>query len=277
MFPLTVTDDAERKVTIAREPLRIVSLSPSNTELMYELGLQDKLVGVDDYSDYPPEARSKEKVGGFSKPNLEKVVSLAPDLVLATNIHVKAVVPELEKRGLTVVVLQPRKLENVLDNLSLLGKIGGVSDASQQTVVDLTRRIEAVTTKTKSLSSRPRVFFEVSPDLITVGPDTFIDDMISKAGGENIARDAQGAWPKLNPEYVVAKDPEIIILSDHGSGRGAVTAETVKARSGWNVVSAVKTGRIVGVENPDIINRPSQRAVDGLEFLARVIQPDLVN
>lgn len=275
VFPLTVIDDAERKVTIPSEPQRIVSLSPSNTELVYGLGLEDKLVGVDDYSDYPPEAKAKEKVGDFAGPSLEKVVSLAPDLVLASHLHVATVVPELEKRGIATLVLQPPKLANVLDSLSLLGKVGGASEAAQRAVADFNRRIEAVISTTSVASNCPRVFFELSPDLFTVGADTFVDDMISKAGGYNIARDVQGAWPKLNPEDVVAKDPEVIILSDHGTNDGQVTEEMVKARPGWHAISAVKNGRIVGVEDADIVNRPSQRAVDGLEFLARAIHPEL--
>lgn len=275
IFPLTITDDAQRSVTVQKEPARIVSLASSNTELVYALGLQDKLVGVDDYSDYPAEARNKEKVGGFSNPSVEKIVSLAPDLVLATNIHVKAVLPELEKRGLTVVVFQPPKLEKVQSNLELLAKIGGKADAGARVAAEFRRRVEAVTSKTGNLTTRPRVFFELSPDLISAGPDTFLDDLIAKAGGENIARDAQGPWPKLSSESIVLKDPEVIVLSDMGSEQGGVTIDMVKARPGWGAISAVKTGRIVPLEDVNIVNRPGPRAVDGLDFLARTIHPEL--
>lgn len=274
-FPFTITDDAQRSVTIQKEPVRVVSLASSNTELVYALGLQDKLVGVDDYSDYPAEAKNKEKVGSFSKPSVEKIVSLAPDLVLATNIHVKAVLPELEKRGLTVVVFQPPKLERVQSNLELLAKIGAKADVGAKVAGEFQRRVEAVTSKTRSLATRPRVFFELSPDLISAGADTFLDDLIAKAGGENIARDAQGPWPKLSPESIVLKDPEVIVLSDMGSERGGVTIDMVKARPGWSAISAVKTGRIVPLEDVDIVNRPGPRAVDGLDFLARTIHPEL--
>ncbi len=275
IFPLTVTDDVQRTVTIEAEPKRIVSLSPSNTELVYALGLQDKLVGVDDYSDYPPEAKQKEKVGGFSKPNIEKVVGLTPDLVLATNIHVKTVVPELEKQGLRVLVIQPPTLANVPGNLELLGKIANQPQAGDRLAAQLRSRIEAVASKTRGVSARPRVFFEIGPDLTTMGPDTFLDDMVTKAGGQNIARDAQGAWPKISSEAVVLKDPEIIILADHGSSRGGVTAEIVRARPGWAVISAVESGRIVLLPDQDVTNRPGPRAVDGLEFIASTLHPEL--
>jgi len=274
-FPMTVTDDAQRPVTLQKEPARIISLASSNTELVYALGLQDKLVAVDDYSDYPPEAKNKQKIGSFSQPNIEKIVSLAPDLVLATNIHVKTVVPELEKRGLTVVVFQPPKLDQVQANLTLLAKMGGNVDAGAKVAAEFQRRVEAITSKTRSLATRPRVFFELSPDLITAGPDTFVDDLITKAGGESIAHDAQGSWPKLSPESVVLKDPEIIILSDHGSEQGGVSVDIVKARPGWDVISAVKSGRIVPLQDVNIVNRPGPRAVDGLDFLARTIHPEL--
>ncbi len=276
-YPLTITDDAGRVVTIDKEPQRLVSLSASNTELVYAVGLQGKLVGVDEYSDYPAEAKRLEKVGGFSKPNYEKIVSLAPDLVLATNIHVKAVLPELEKRGLRVVVIQPPKLDNVVDNLVLLGKIGGNAALANEVADGVRSRIEAVTGKTNGLppSQRVRVFFELDPGLITTGPDTFLDDMITKAGGENIARDAKSAWPQLSPEAVVLKDPQVIILSDHGSDAGGVTPEIVKARPGWSTISAVQANRIVELPDRDLTDRPGPRAVEGLEFLARTLHPEL--
>ncbi len=276
-FPLTVTDDAGRTVTIDKEPQRIISLSASNTELVYAVGLQSKLVGVDDFSDYPAEAKNLEKVGGFSKPNFEKIVSLAPDLVLATNLHVKAALPELEKRGLRVVVIQPPKLDNVPDNLALLGKIGGNATAAGKVAEEMRSRIAAVTSKTKGLSAseRVRVFFELDPGLITTGPDTFLDDMITKAGGENIARDAKTAWPQLSAEAIVLKDPQVIILSDHGSDAGGVTPAMVKARPGWSAIAAVQANRIVELPDRDLTDRPGPRAVEGLEFLARTLQPEL--
>lgn len=274
-FPMTITDDAKREITIEKEPQRIVSLASSNTELVYALGLQDKLVGVDQYSDYPAEAKAKEQIGGMTNPSMEKIVALAPDLLLATNIHVKTVLPELEKRGLKVIVFQPATIDAVLANLQLLAKVSGRPGVGDKVVRDLRGRIDAVTNTTANVGSRPRVFFELSPDLITAGPGTFIDDLIAKAGGENIGRDAQTPWPKLNPESIVLRDPELIILSDHGSNAGGVTVQMVKERPGWSVISGVKSGRIIPLDDRDIVNRPGPRAVDGLEFLARTIHPEL--
>lgn len=275
IFPLTITDDTGRTVRFDKAPQRIVSLSASNTELIYALGLQNKLVGVDDFSDYPAEAKSKEKVGGFSKPNMEKIVSLQPDLLLATSLHVKSVVPELENRGLKVIVFQPQKIDNVLENLRLLGRIAGAGDAAEKVAANIKARIDAVVDKVKNAKSRPRVFFELDPELITVGPNTFLDDMITKAGGDNIARDATTAWPTLSAEAIVAKNPQVIILSDHGSDAGGVTPAIVKARPGWAAIDAVKNNRIVELPDRDLTDRPGPRAVEGLEFLAKTFQPEL--
>ncbi|MCL4533848.1 MAG: cobalamin-binding protein [Bacteroidetes bacterium] len=270
-FPLSFTDDAGRAVTIPSPPKRIVSLSPSNTEILYYLGLQDLVIGVDDYSDYPPQARTKEKVGGFANTNLEKVVALGPDLVLATEIHVQQVVPELERRGLRVVVLMPERLEDVLVSLQLVGKMGGKAQEADQAADALRARLDAITGKVATAGNRPRVFYEVDATPTSVGPGTFLDDLITKAGGDNIAADAQSKWPRLSPESIVLRDPEVIVLADHGFGE---TVEKVKARPGWDKISAVRNERVAPVD-VDITNRPGPRAVDGLEELAKIFHPEV--
>lgn len=274
-FPVTITDDAGRSVTIQKAPERIVSLSASNTELVYAAGLQDALVGVDDYSDYPPEAKDKEKVGGFSDPNYEKIISLAPDLVLAAGIHVKSAVPELERLGLTVVVFQPPTLDDVPANLRALGMITGKPDAAEAVAADIEARVEAVIAKTSGVSNKPKVFLELSPDLITVGPGTFLDDMIAKAGGLNIAASAQTAWPKLSPETVVSESPDLILLADMGSDAAGVTVEMVESRPGWEAIAAVQNDKVVPLPDRDLTDRPGPRAIEGLEYLARTFHPDL--
>lgn len=270
-FPLRFTDDAGRMVTIPSPPQRIVSLSPSNTEILFYLGLQDLIIGVDDYSDYPPQARAKEKVGGFANTNLEKVVALGPDLVFATEIHVQQVVPELERRGLKVVVLMPEKLEDVLASLQLVGKIGGKAQEADQAAEALRARLEAITSQVAAARSRPRVFYEVDATPISAGPGTFLDDLITKAGGDNIAADAQSKWPRLSSESIILRDPEVIVLGDHGFGE---TVEKVKARPGWDKISAVRNDRVAPVD-VDITNRPGPRAWDGLEELARMFHPEV--
>ncbi|MDA8187780.1 MAG: cobalamin-binding protein [Dehalococcoidales bacterium] len=269
-FPLSITDDAGRTVKIEKPAKRIVSLAPSNTEILFALGLGDSVVGVDDYSNYPNEAKSKEKVGSFADTSIEKVVALEPDLVLATNIHVKTVVPKLETRGLATVVVQPKNLARLLDNIRTVGTLAGKAREAETLADGLQRRVEDIANKTKTASSRPRVFFELDAKLYTVGPGTFADDMIDKAGGANIAADAKTEWPQLSLEAIVLKDPDIVFLADHGFGE---TVDKVKGRPGWEKITAVRNDRVIPLD-PDLVNRPGPRAVDGLDLMARALHPE---
>ncbi len=271
-FPLTITDDTGRLVTIKAAPQRIVSLAPSNTEVVYALGQGPLVVGVTDYCDYPPEAKQKPKVGGYAKIDLEKVVGLSPDLVLATSIHVKSIVPELERRGLVVVVVEPKNVEDVLTKITLVGKLTGASKQATNLTMQLKNRVDAVTAQVASAKSKPRVFYEIDKTLFTPGPGSFIDDMIAKAGGSNIAADAKSGYAQLTPEVVIARDPEIIFLGDMFYGE---TPDKVKERPGWANLTAVKSGRVIPLIDENLFSRPGPRVVDGLEWLARSIHPDL--
>ncbi len=268
----TITDDAGRAIALKSSPTRIVSLAPSNTEVLYALGLGDRVVGVTQYCDYPPEAKQKPNIGGFSKIDLERVVGLNPDLVLATNIHNKTVVPELEKRGITVVVVEPKNVDDVLAKITFVGKITGASDAAAKLTAQMKTRIDGVAAKTATAKVKPRVFYEIDKTLYTPGPGSFIDDMIAQAGGMNIAADAKSAYAQLSAEVIIAKDPQVILLGDMNFGE---SPESVKARPGWSNISAVKNGRIVPLSDENLVSRPGPRIVDGLEMLARALYPEL--
>lgn len=271
-YPLTVTDDAGRAVTVARRPQRIVSLAPSNTELLFALGLADRVVGVDKYSNYPPEATRKPQISDYSSTNLEQVLATEPDLILAAGITSRDVIAAFESRGLAVVVLDPPTLDGVFGDINLLGQVADVNGAAATVRGDLENRLATLTARLATASTRPRVFFELdATQFFTVGPKSFIDDLIARAGGANIAADAATAYPKLSAEQIIAKDPEIIILSDEGYG---ATVATVGTRPGWAGISAVKNGRVVAID-PDLTNRPGPRVLDALEQLARAIHPEL--
>ncbi|MFC1972170.1 ABC transporter substrate-binding protein [Chloroflexota bacterium] len=185
-YPLTVVDDLDRKVTIKKLPQRIISLAPSNTEILFALGLEDRVVGVTQYCNYPEAAKTKPRVAGYSTPSLEKVISLEPDLILADAIHEKTVLPTLEKHELTVIVMAAKSIDTVLDDITLVGKVTGKSKAAAQLVDGLNARISAVTAKTQSLTSkeRPRILHILWHNPIwTMGSETFIDDLLQKAGG----------------------------------------------------------------------------------------------
>ncbi|MFQ5834681.1 MAG: ABC transporter substrate-binding protein [bacterium] len=275
-FPLAVTDYLGRNVTINREPQSIISLAPSNTEILFALGLGDRLIAVSEYCNYPLEAQNKIKIGGFSTVNIEKVVSLKPDLVLATGGVQEAVVEELERLGLTVIALNARSIEDVLENIRLVSKAAGQLEAARELTTKLEQRIKAVTDKTKDLpdSQRPRVFYEVQYDpLMTAGPGTFIDNLIHLAGGVNIASDAAAKYPVYNLETLIERNPEVIIISFwHGSI--AASVEGVKSRERWQNVEAVKNNRVYGI-NADLVSRAGPRIVDALEELVSYIRPEL--
>ncbi|MCS7285816.1 MAG: ABC transporter substrate-binding protein [Anaerolineae bacterium] len=269
-YPMTVTDPAGRQVTIKAEPKAIVSLAPSITEILYALGLEDKVVGVTEFCNYPPEAQAKPKVGGFADVSIEKLLALNPDLVLVSSIHIAQVLPELEKLGLTAAVIDAHDLPQVLDSILLVGKMTGREKEAEALVAEMRKRMDAVT-KAVEGRKRPKVFWELSSDLWTVGPGSFVHDLIVRAGGENIATGQP--YLQLTSEAIISADPEVIILADHPYGE---TAETVAKRPGWNKITAVKEGRIVELtqEQTDIVSRPGPRVIDALELIARTLHPD---
>lgn len=271
-YPLTVTDDAKRTVKLEKMPTRIVSLAPSNTELLYGLGLGERVVGIDDFSNFPEEAKQKEKIGGYSTTNLEKVVSLSPDLVLAAGITSKQLITSMESRGLTVLQLNPSNLAGVAANMKLLGQVAGVPEKGEAAATDFQKKLDEIATKVKANSARPRVFYELDPTLFTVGPGSFIDDMLQKAGGQNIVTDATNPYPQLNQETVISKDPEVILIGDDSGGQS--TVDKILTRPGWSNISAVKNKRIVTL-NADLVNRPGPRAALGVEAIAKGLYPEL--
>ncbi len=267
--PITVTDDAGRQVTLAAPPRRIVSISASNTEILYALGLEDSVVGVDQYSDYPPTVEEKPRVGGYARPDLEKIVVLEPDLILGTGIHVKTTLPELERRGLATMIVDPRDLNSVLEKIRLIGSMTARDREAEALVGRLRARIEAVEARVRD-ATPVRVFYELSPQLHTAGPGSFVDDLIRRVGGTNIAAGAGKEWPQLDQEVIFLANPEVILLADHAAGE---SPERVAARPGWNQISAVRNGRVVALD-PDVCNRAGPRLVDGLEMIARTLHPE---
>jgi len=275
-FPLRIVDGLGREVNISKPPETIVSLAPSNTEILFALGLVDKLVAVSQYCNYPPEVQNKPKVGGFSTINIEKVVRLEPDLVLATGGVQKKVVRDLERLGLTVISLDAKRIGDVLENILLVGKVTGRVESAKRLRSNLEERIRTVANKTGDLpdTQRPRVFYEVQYDpLMTAGPGTFIDDLIHLAGGANIASDSAIKYPVYNLEILIERNPEVIIVSfSHGSIMASV--EGVKNRKRWQITDAVKNNRVYGI-HADLVSRPGPRIADGLEEIAKYIHPEL--
>lgn len=269
-FPMTVRDSVGNEVTIDSEPLRIISLAPSHTEALYALGLGDRVVGVTEYCNYPPEAVDKPKVGEFSTVDLEQIVGLESDLVLATSIHAAEIAPALQDRGIVVFVADPQTVSGVMETILIIGQITGQEETADLLVTQMQKRIDAVQESIED-APRPKVFWELGPELFTAGPGSFINDLIVLAGGENVAGDADTQWPQLSVEAIILKDPDVIILADHNYGQ---TVEMVKERPGWEEINAVSENRIIELTDDDITSRPGPRVVEGLEFVARALHPN---
>ena len=271
---MSVVDDAGRTVEVVKNPQRLVSLAPSNTEILFALGLGDKVVGVTDFCDYPEEAKAIEQVGTYFEPNIEIIFSLSPDLVLAIT-SLPEVIAKLEELGVPALILDPSDLEGILADIQLVGQATGAETEAEALVSELRGRIAVVTEKAGEAKERVRVFCEIDATDPSKpwasGPGSFMDAMIHLSGGTNVAADADSPWPQLSAEEIIAKDPEIIILADSKYG---VTAESVGERPGWDVITAVKEGAIYDIDD-DLISRPGPRIVDGLETVAKIIHPEL--
>ncbi len=266
-YPMTITDFANRKVKITKEPQRIVSLAPSITETLYFLDALDRVVGVTQFDDYPADVKKgRTIVGGFGSPNIEVIASLKPDLIIATSMDMKYL-DQLQQIA-PVIVLDPKNIEEIYTSVELLGKVLGREEQAEKVVNDMKTKINDISSRVKGLP-KPKVFYIVwNNPLMTAGANTFINDLIRLAGGENIFSDIQG-WKSVNMEEVLARNPEIIILTPHcGMGVDDVY------KSELAHTNAAKNGKVIMIENENVLVRPSPRIVEGLEELAKVIHPE---
>ncbi len=274
----TITDSKGRVVTINNNhPQKIISLAPSNTEILFALGLGDRIAGVTDYCNYPPEAKTKPSVGAYDNPNIEEIVAMEADLVLATDAQSDSTYEQLESRGLTVVSIIPKNMDEVLDSITLIGKITGQDEEAANLVADLQERIDAVTEKASQLTQaqKPRVFYIIWQDPIwTVGAATFEDALIEMAGGINIAHELNG-YVTISLEAVLDANPQMMIAGV-GMGEGAdMPLLYIQTEPRLEDTDARINGRIYSF-NMDIISRPGPRIVDALEQLFQLIHPELV-
>jgi iron complex transport system substrate-binding protein len=266
-----VFDDLGRLVAINGTPQRIVSLAPSNTEILFALGLGDKVMGVTDWCDYPPEALEKEKVGSYDTPDIEKIVALNPDLILVAYGTTMDVINSLIGLGLTVFGIKTTDLDDLLNDIKTIGEITDKEVEAQALTSEMESRIQAVTDQTEELEQRPQVFYLLyggdSGPLWTAGQGTFIHELIEKGGGANICQNLT-SYTTISIEYVLARDPEIIITSIW-SYDWAMNATGPLAST-----NASQTDRIFTC-NDDLVQRPGPRLVKGLEWFAHFIQPDI--
>jgi iron complex transport system substrate-binding protein len=274
--PIEITDQLGRVVRLETASQRIISLAPSNTEVLFALGLADRVVAVTDYCNYPPEAEAKPSIGGFSTPNIEEIVALSPDLILATSKHENRIIPQLEGKGLTVMALNPKTIDEALEAIALTGKACGVEENAAELIDSMRQRIKAVTDRTAGLApeQRARVLYTIWHDpWIIAGSETLQNELILKAGGTNIGQSLTD-YPTVGLETIIEHNPELIIANiGHGTGED-LTLQFIKAESRLKDVDARRNNRVYGVD-ADLSSRPGPRISEALEVLAKFIHPEL--
>ncbi|NMB55122.1 MAG: cobalamin-binding protein [Leptolinea sp.] len=274
---IVMTDGLGRRVTLSQPAQRIISLAPSNTELLFAIGAGGQIIGRDSFSDYPPEAAALQDIGGPSfGSNMEMITKLQPDLILAAEINTVEQVADFKKLGLTVYYLSnPADLTGLYTNLEIVGKLTGREQKAAELSESFKKRIAAVDEKIAGITQRPVVFYEVDgtdpAKPWTTGPGSFMDKMIRQAGGVNAGGNLPIQWAQISQEELILQNPDLILLGDAKYG---TTIEMVKQRAGWDAIKAVQKDRIITF-NDDLISRPGPRLVDGLEALAKAIHPEL--
>jgi iron complex transport system substrate-binding protein len=269
----TFKDSLDRKVTLASPPRRIIPLAPSLTEILYYLGLGDKVIGVTEYSYYPAEAAKKPNVGSYIDPNIEKIISLSPDLVIGTKDgNLPGSIYLLDEAKIPVYVVNPRNVRDVISTIKDIGDLCGVSEMADRLVDELNKRLDSIETLVSSVD-RPMVFLQINvTPIMSINKNTFQNDLIKLAGGINMTADEPITYPRISIEEIIRKKPDIIIITSMEKG-----GEFEKAKEDWMkwpLIPAVKNKRVY-LTNPDLVDRPSQRIIDGLETMARLIHPEV--
>jgi len=269
-FPVEITDMLGRTIKVEKEPERIVSITPSTTETLFALGLGDKLVAVSNQCDYPEEAASKEKAGDFYQPNYEQIAAAEPDLVFVGNAAPAEALDKFEELGITAVSLEAVDLEGTYQSILDIGKLTGTLDKAQEIVDDMKQKVSEIEEKVKDAPT-PSTYFVVSYGEwgnYTAGSGTFIDELISIAGGRNIAGNLEEPWPEFSLEKLVEEDPEVVIVSE------SANIEEIKSLEGYKELTAVKENNLKLVVE-SLVMRPGPRLVQGLEQIAKAIHPEL--
>jgi iron complex transport system substrate-binding protein len=276
-FPVTLTDGLGQEVTIESEPATIISIVPSNTEITYALGVGDKVVGVSNYDNYPEEVLEKEKVGGLEI-DVEKVLSLQPDLLLLSPSHNQYtdVLDQFRKLGIAILVVgDASSFEDVYSSIRLIAKATGTNEKAEEIISDMQERLEELKEKAQAVSEPKKVWVEVSPapDIYTTGKGTFMHEMLEAIQAINAAGEQEG-WVKFTEEEAVKLNPDVIITT---YGYYVDNPEqSVLNRAGWAEVPAVKNEQVFDVNN-DTVTRPGPRLIDGVETLAKLIYPEIFN
>ncbi len=269
-FPLEITDFLARTVTIGKEPARIVSLSPATTEILFALGVGDRLVGVTSYDDYPPEKVSDiPKVGDFQGPNIEAILAQKPDIIFGSRISGKEQMEALHQAGFPVIILEAATFPQIYDSINLTAQITDTAAIGEKITEEMQQKISALQKKVENQPTVKTFYLVDANGTWTAGKNTFIDELITLAGGENIAGEVCG-WVEYSLENLLKKNPFVILTAPH-----AGKIEEISQMTGFKKTDAVQKGRIHALSDDNIISRPSPRIVQGLEEIAALLHPEV--
>lgn len=270
---IVVTDDSGAELRLDKYPQRIVSLTPSNTEILFALGLGERVVGVTTYCDYPQEVEQKKRIGDLQG-NVEEIVALKPDLVIAKAILNEDVVSKLRKLDVPVLCVDPESIDGVYRSIELISKVTGTSSTGDKIISEMKDKIAAVQQKVAKINKEERlkVFIEVGSDpLYTAGDETYVDELVYLAGGINIAKDIKG-YQMYSLETVVKSNPDVILAAD---SYYIDVKKEIKKRAGWDAVKAVQKGNLITDIDTNLVNRAGPRSAEAVEIIAQALYPDL--
>jgi len=264
-------DEVGREVIVLFPPKKIVSLAPNITEILFSLGLDQEIVGVSTHCNFPEKAKRKIRVGSYISLDFEKIVSLKPDLIIATGAgNTRDMVERLERLGFPTYVIFPKNVADVIRSIGHLGQLVGREKEGMEIIQEMKKRRERVVELTRGLP-RPRVFLQIGEaPIVTVGKNSFADDLIRLAGGANVAGNEKKMYPRFGMEEILKRSPEVILISSMNP-RGNYQ-KVLQEWSRWKTIPAVKNGRIHLIDS-DLMDRPSPRIIEGLEEIARILHP----
>lgn len=273
LLAATVVDGVGRQVLVPDNPVRVISLAPNLTEIVYILGQEERLKGATQFSNYPEAAKGLPRVGSYVRLDLERIVDLRPDLCLASKDgNPKHIIDKITALGIPVYVVDPQDLTGIMDVLQRLGTLLGAANRASELVRDMQHRIGRINSIRSRTSSRPGVFFQIDEaPMVSVGSDTFIHELINLAGGRNLAA-GQVSYPRYGWEKILLMQPEIVVITSMAGG--LKPEQLTAAWQQWPQLPAVRDGRVYVVD-ANLFDRATPRLVRGLEVLAAIIHPEM--
>lgn len=270
---LEIVDDFGNEIKLDQPAERIISLAPSNTEILFAIGAGEKVIGVTTYDDYPEEALAIEKIGDFNGINIERIIELEPDLVINYGDGITEENQRLIEAGIPIAGFEPESIEEITDVIIRIGVLTGNAEEASALAEDMIDRKNEIIEKLKDVDQK-KVFYEVWHEpLMAAGPGSFVDELIILAGGENIAADADSEYPQFDLEQLIERNPQVYITANDLPEK---TIESIKERPGYAEIDAVKEDQLYLVDG-NIMSRPGPRIIQALELIVESIHPGILD